>query len=264
MSASERDRLDRLLEAHLDGLLADGARREFEQRLADDAGLRRNLAQQQQIDAALRRAATPPDAEAILTRVRAAEHAGRVVALRRRQRTVVRLRYAAAAMIVLAAGGGGWWGWTVLREEQRPYRSYREQPWRSFETVYRDEVAAGFRADWACKTEREFAATFWGRFGQGLLLAQLPPGVESLGLSYCHSLSPNTTHLLGQVQGQNVIVFVDRRSTDKEQKLAEGSPLHLFRRELGKLVLYELTPLDEPHFLPLFYDPHKPANWYQP
>ena len=46
-------------------------------------------------------------------------------------------------------------------------------------------------------------------------------------------------------------------SADSQPKLPKDSGLHLFRRELGGLVLYELSPLAEPQLLTLFIIPPK-------
>ena len=70
---------------------------------------------------------------------------------------------------------------------------------------------------------------------------------------------------MARVHGQPVIVFVDRiRAEREQQQLPPNSELHLYRREVGKLVLYELSPLDRPYVLDSFYIPDKPASWYQP
>jgi hypothetical protein len=45
-------------------------------------------------------------------------------------------------------------------------------------------------------------------------------------------------------------VLMDRKSDDRKLKLPEASNLHLFRREVGPLVLYEISPLNEQRVLP--------------
>jgi len=51
------------------------------------------------------------------------------------------------------------------------------------------------------------------------------------------------------------IVLADRASFNKEQALPAESGLHLFSRQVGDLVLYECTPLDQPSILDDFYLP---------
>ena len=48
----------------------------------------------------------------------------------------------------------------------------------------------------------------------------------------------------------NVVVLMDRKGDDRKLKLPETSNLHLFRREVGPLVLYEISPLNEQRVLP--------------
>jgi len=49
-------------------------------------------------------------------------------------------------------------------------------------------------------------------------------------------------------------VFVDKASEDKHvAEPSAKSGLHLFRKELGPLVLYELTPLDHPSVMDYLY-----------
>ncbi len=263
MSYERVDNPDPMLEAHLDGLLDASQHAAFQDRLAQDPAAQAAIQHQQRIDEALRRLASPGDAHAAWARVEAAQRAGRVTALLQLQRRRRAARLAMAAAVVLALGGtGGLVWWTQHVESTLHERQYADQPWRTFEMVYRDEVQAGFRADWECKSEKEFAGTFWKRFGQGLLLAQLPQGVQSLGLSYCNTLSKKTVTLLALVHGEKVIVFVDRPSKYQEEGVSPASGLHLYRQELGRLILFELSPLDHPHLLELFYDPQQPASWY--
>lgn len=161
-----------------------------------------------------------------------------------------RARWAAAAALVLAALGA-WLIWGVLGRPANPGYG----PWRSFETVYRDAVAGGFRPDWVCRTDREFQDTFWNHYRQRLLLETPPPRIETLGLSYCRSMSPQTVCLLARVQGRDVMVFVDRIERDPDRTAADEAGLHLFRRRIGRLVLYEMTPLEQPFVLDLLHDP---------
>ncbi len=75
-----------------------------------------------------------------------------------------------------------------------------------------------------------------------------------VGLTYCGGLSRYTTTMLARVDGQPVMVFVDRRENDEQ--IVPPDPktgLHLFRKELGDLVLYELTPFAEPRVMEYLY-----------
>jgi hypothetical protein len=210
------------------------------------------------IDAALRRLFEPPPRGALdaivdraVQRFRPAEEAAPAGVLRRH-----RHRRLAAAAAIAAAVLGGWQIWRAVGPPSRPPAAYRHQPWRSLETVYHDTVAAGFDPGWVCADDREFALTFRSLHHQGLLLADTPPGVETVGLAYCNSITPRTVCILARVGGEPVIVFVDRVERDAGQPPPPAG-LNLFRRQIGRLVLYELSPIAEPSVLPWFSDPHQ-------
>jgi hypothetical protein len=80
------------------------------------------------------------------------------------------------------------------------------------------------------------------------------------GLAYLGGMSPHTTAMLARVDQSPVLVFVDRLERDQPQAMPEpSSGLRLFRKQLGELVLYELTPLTAPRvmdFLSLAEKPH--------
>jgi hypothetical protein len=67
--------------------------------------------------------------------------------------------------------------------------------------------------------------------------------------------------MLARVNGLPVMVFVDRANADTHPTLPSGeNKLHLFRKELGPLVLYELTPLDRPNVSDYLYLAEVPPN----
>ena len=52
-----------------------------------------------------------------------------------------------------------------------------------------------------------------------------------------------------------VVVFVDKLKRDTHPELPAESNLYIHRKVVGQLVLYEVSPLDEPHVLDLFFIP---------
>jgi len=91
--------------------------------------------------------------------------------------------------------------------------------------------------------------------------ADMPVGTKMEGLTYRGGLSRYTTTMLARVNGLPVMVFVDRANADTHPTLPSGeSKLHLFRKELGPLVLYELTPLDQPKLSDYLYLAEVPPN----
>ncbi len=241
-----------LLDAYLDGLLGDADRKAFELELDRRHDLRSAVEHQQAIDAALKRLVSPPSEEQLNLIAERADEAGRRRISPGRGWRVVARRLAVAAAL---AGGtfGAWQIWDFVRPGSHSANPYVQQPWRSFETVYRDKIADGFQPAWVCKDDKEFADSFWAIHRQRLLLGELPEGTKALGLAYSNSITPRTSYLLAQASGERLIVFVDRIERDTQQPAPAG--LHLFRRQIGKLVLYELSPLDEAALLDRFYDP---------
>jgi hypothetical protein len=243
-----------LIDRYMDGLLDDDRRREFERDVEADPDLRSSLARQRAIDESIRRVLAPPVETELRLIVERACREDRQRATRRLRLAGPTRKYALAASLLLALTGG-WLLWSVLRPERGGFDPYAPQAYRSVETVYHDEIREGFEADWICESDREFRNTFWERFRQPLLLRELPKGITAVGLSYCNTISENTMILMAEVDDEPVVIFVDRVARDTEPITVEDERLHLHRRELSGLVLYELSPFDAPRVLPYFYDP---------
>lgn len=266
------DQFDPQLEAYLDGLLQGEELAAFEARVAREPALRQAVEQQRRIDAALR-ASHHPQVERL---AQLAQPRERLHQSTKRQRVnaatgthsladasgsdklgganpaLFWFKRVAAAVVIAVLLTWGLSSWL-----DRPGRGYQPPPRRDMITVYRDSIASGFNPQWQCETEAEFASTFSYRLGQPLTLAAAP-NVENLGLAYANVLSPSTIYLLARVDGAEVVVFVDRADRDTVRSIDPAAGLNLFRRELGSLVLYELTPLARPHILPLFESPPQP------
>jgi hypothetical protein len=234
---TDRERIDR----YLDGQLDAGERASFEAALAHDSSLRAEVELQRRIDGALEAAVPHGDPDAILARARAA------VVARPRPRRLVRVALV-LGVFLLVLGALAWW--LAPAPEEAP-QGYKRGPPRPLEVIYADRVQTGFKPDWVCKDEKEFADTFKKELGVPLAFAPTPQ-VAMVGLAYTTSLSSQTVAFLAHVDGREVIVFLDTIKHDSHPKLPAGSTLHIFRSELGGLVLYELTPLDEPHAAALF------------
>jgi hypothetical protein len=181
--------------------------------------------------------------------------------VQRIRRSFPLIRGLAAAAVVALAALGVWYAWprtgAPTPVSPAPSRS------RPLDVVYRNEVASGFKIDWECKQNREFAGTYWWVLGQGLLLhtQDIPPNVAVLGLTWGRAITPKTVYLLARVDEKEVMVFADRLADDPGQTWPAHSELHLFRETVGELVLYEVTPLEEPYLLKHFYQPEMDPEW---
>ncbi len=157
-----------------------------------------------------------------------------------------------------AAVGGllfaGWMAWTTFAPVTAPATKYQIVRVRgSMANVYATERSDGFIPDWVCSDDTEFAQTFQREVGQGLMFRpDEAAGRRMVGLAYDETISPTTVHMLGQAVGADIIVFVGRVEHDKPMPDVSADGLHLFRRQIDDLVLYELTPLSQPELLEFF------------
>jgi hypothetical protein len=146
---------------------------------------------------------------------------------------------AAAAAVVLGVSGAVWYAFG--RVDRGP------------EGLYGRLAAANFTPDWRCSTDEEFADFQRYRLGAAFLV-RADAAVALIGWSYAReTLSPQGEALMATVDGEHSVVLVDRLIHDKPLKARPGSGLNLFRREMGTLVLYEITPLSKPRLLDLTY-----------
>ncbi|HKQ48531.1 MAG TPA: hypothetical protein VJZ71_10710 [Phycisphaerae bacterium] len=267
MNQNQYQQIAQWVNAHVDGLMDAGQRQTFEQMRSQSAVLRAELDRQALIDAALRRVFAPPPVEAILARVLGTPSksapASVVVVPRRRAKISPIIWGTAVAAAALLLAAGGWWAWLTWQDESSLTRApiAAVLPKMRMEQVYQDLLATGFKPKWVCDDEKEFATTFYLRLGQGLAFVDAPKGIAMVGLSYANCLSPATVVFLAQVRDEEVIVLVDDASKDAGQTLAGDCGLNLFRRKIGKLMLFEVTPLDRPSVVDYFQEIDVPSEW---
>jgi hypothetical protein len=246
---------DNLLDLYTDGLLSGPERLAFERRLELEPELRDALELQRRMDTSLRRTFVAPPAPQA-----PAPPAAAMPWLQRMRRSRL---MAAAAVLLIALGA--WRVFEFFRAQRHPELVQERYPDQRLvqlpmDKVYRVELDRGFKPQWICKDEREFVTTFWHKLGIGATLDPLPAGRQSLGLSFTPSVSPDTVGMLGRVDGAPVMLFVDRLDRDCAQTLSDGG-LKLFRREVGALVIYEVTPLDRPSLMEHIRPRDVPEQW---
>jgi hypothetical protein len=257
MSDGGRNEPSNLIDRYLDGLLSGPERAEFERRLESEPELRAGLELQTQINASLSRSFVVPTPERVMGPVRTA----RSSASRWSIPHLLRSRWVALAASLLLVLGV----WTAWRAGQpNTFEDYPVSPnWYSMEMVYRMETAKGFKPQWVCDSERELATTYWQQLDQPLAIP-IPAEKKGWGLSYFNTLSPKTVVLLAKVNDTPVMVFADRAERADKEKDVVPSPesnLKAHRRQVGDLVLYEVSPLPKPHLLDEFYEPKMPQEW---
>lgn len=271
---NDHDHWTSQLELYLDGLLTGEALQAFKRRLNHNEQLQTALKQQRRINVALRHRLAPPALPLLLeqfNRVALNGHADghadvpstlrmpsadTATAPTKTKRSHVR-RYAIAAALLVAVIGGVLGRMVLLTgstQPDEPPQFAKEPPRMSVDTYYQRKVVDDFEPAWVCKDDAEFKSWFSERFDQALLIGELPEHISMTGLDYNNCLSARTLSVLMKVNGQGVVVLVDKLDPGKcAPKVATG--LHVFRRDLGKLVLFEITPLDQPQTLEHFYDP---------
>lgn len=221
------DKVEALMERYLDGDLDEAERSAFERELLRSPELRAQVEAQRHIDGSLRRLFSPPGAVASTSYSPAPKHP-RV--------TAHRLGRLAAAAVVALAAVAVWWG--LLRGSGEP---------NPLERMYTVALARGFTPEEVCTTEEAFAAWVQDKYGQTLYPPPARDGLELLGWSYGRGVSTYSGFLLARVDGREVLVMVDR-AAQEESRLPrpQDSSLRQFRRRIGDLVIYELTPLPSP------------------
>ena len=119
---------------------------------------------------------------------------------------------------------------------------------RAVALLYKEKVQSGFIPYYHCEDPQRFKDTFEFRLGKKVQLAEseMPEGTRMLGLSYLGGTSDRSTAMLGEVDGNQVIVFVDRSSADLPDVSTEGTNgLNVFVVERDGLVFAEVSPLPE-------------------
>ncbi len=244
MMLDPRER-DRMLAAYLDDALAPEERRAFESAMESDPALRREVELARRIEDSLRRLYAPPPASAPTEREGGHSAARLVMPTRRRL-----LGYAAAAVLLVAAS-------VTYRVYFVP--SAPVLPPIHPASAFARLVNAGFTPEFVCTTDEEFERTVRERFGQGMLI-QPTEGLTLLGWGYGSGysgtpLTRDTLVLLTRVNESPVVVFMDRAKNDREIEQPKDPALHLHKRRLGRLVLYEVSASPAPQVIDKAYDP---------
>lgn len=266
--APQPDRLDRLLDEAIDAGRApdapDDLRAELDTQLAIDASIRRlfiptqiadpaaiemdrlvdeaidagrtgapaiacEVALQRRIDEAVRRLFEPAQAQRERRRWRLSWGWGLAIA------AVLTI---ASATVLYTTGTIGE-GWGIDRRDP-------------IVKLYEQQTSSGVVAA-SCETPEEFQEWVELHFKRSVRpVLDGDEGLTFVGWNYDNLLSDQTVVMVGEARGAGVVVILDRVSADRELPSHEGEGLRVFRREIGDLVFYEVTPLDEAVFLPTF------------
>lgn len=261
MNGDRAEQFELLLNAHLDGRLTGDEAARFRRLIDDDAELRAEFELQSAVDGSLRRLYTPPAAarSGVNGKLPQAAIEPKPAAARPWRRSRRLLPLAAAAAIAVT-------GLLIYRsmptaDEPQFIMNELQLTQRTPDAFYQVLKARGFDTDWDCDDDRDFAAFVHRRLKHGLMLARAPENVQVLGLAYGWTLSRKSVHLSARVDGQGVVVFIDRIDNPDRQAAAPTCKLNVYERRTDRFVLFEMSPLDRPHLLDLFHEVDVPEEW---
>jgi hypothetical protein len=259
---------DGALDAYLDGLLVGPERLAFESRLSQDPALRAAVESQRRIDGALRslfviptplplptngkyRQPDSPPPESPPTPGPSATSATAAAAGAEKGKIIL-----AAVLLLLSAAITAWQffpdgsGGGAQRVRATP------------EEVYQRQVLGGFTPDVPYLGAQHLSAIYHTHLGRGLSL-RAPKGVTPLGVASGCGVGHDAVVLLARVNGREVMVIASTPDcAGPDPGGAAAGPdggLRRFRRQVGGLVLDELSPLDRPHLLDRFEPTPPPA-----
>lgn len=242
---------EKLFDAYVDGLLKGELLERFEAHVRKHPALVERLRVHRAIDKSLREGLAPTiDAERIGAMLAAADRPAKRFVTPRRM-----LLAACAGLVVIGAASV-----VFLRQPAAPTQTGfmpRKVAFAEPAQVYRDLEAAGFKPDWVCADEAQFAEYTMGQFEESFLMRP-EDGVALIGWVKVPVFSSYTGEMMADVNGQKAILIVDRVNDDRTLEDPSGEGLHLFRRTLGNLVMYEITPGESPALLPLAHQPGTP------
>ena len=270
-----------LISRYMDGLMSEGEASAFRAKLASDAELRGELALQEAIAGSLKR--TLGFAPGAVVGVKeegggaaGGEHAdasdsgrnGSAAGSRNVSRIALKgdatvksggaartalkggatarrwLIGAAAAAAVLVAGG-------VIAWQAGAFA-----PPGVAQELYALKAKDGFAYKWACDSEEDFIAHTTAMFNQPLV-ADASEEARIVGWDYLpESWDPTVGLLVAKVDGADVLVVIEPPGCKGKRVRPEaGRGLTVFTRRLGRVVIYEITPLEHSAVLELFRIP---------
>jgi hypothetical protein len=144
------------------------------------------------------------------------------------------------------------------------------RPTRTPESLYRMLHKRGFKPAFVCENDEQFDRFLTDRFGGSFLLAS-SAALEVVGWDYADGMVGEATAVvMTRFEGKEVVLLVDRAEEDRKPPApcdgnSDGSssgekpetPLFMHRAEIGSLVVYEVSPFDQPAVLPKAYIPKR-------
>lgn len=235
--SKQMDNPERLIDAYVDGVLDEQDRTAFEEAMNQRPELAAEVELQGAIDASLARVFDPGQ----YGKSEAVDECGAVAG-----RIGMKVFAIAAAIVIVGVAA-----WMYFGGGTGPVKIKADPV-----ELYVAQIGAGFVPEEVCTTPDEFEAWMDDRYAQ-LLRPEARERVELVGWSYTKVMSPYGALLLARVDGREVLVLMDELKSDEGLVVDGEASIRVFRREIGKLVLYEMTPLDESVVLEMLYVPEE-------
>ncbi len=261
MTSRPFDAMSRIDE-YVDGLLSPDEVAAFERELKVSAELRSHLERQAHADreiramyrfdadgrserSAARPTGAPPQGMAVGTLTLAGTENAATTGNQRgpsRTSTLIRLRRLAVAAVLVLGLAGAWAAYVHITTPGARLVSPQE--------IYLALENANWTPEEVCTEGPAFAQYVQSRMGQPLSITARP-GLELVGWSYGDGydgriVGEKTVVMLARVNGRGVALLIDRAREDRSLSVPEASGLRIFRRVIGSLVVYEVTPWEKP------------------
>lgn len=241
------------IDAYLDNALSPADRAAFEARLAADESLRAELDLSRGIESSLKRTHIPSNIPAA-----SIKHTPAPAKPAPSKPTPSKFAWLRLYWPVVAAAA-------LLFVAVTAYQIYTRIDWK-FHRYNAGEFYAlaakdDFTPDWVCRNDSEFKEATGYSTGQQMLVRQdAPTKIHLVGWVYSQKfegtpLRSSTTVLYAKVDDVPVVVLVDGLENDRKVRPGDDPNMHVFRRELGSSVLYEITPRAAPGVIDAFYLP---------
>jgi hypothetical protein len=237
----------------MENTMSSDERAAFEQSLETDSAARAKFDLQKQIDGSLVAMYGNHHApQGVMKNVCAAAEQ-RATSPRQPYSIFMHRRWAAAAILFISACIT--WEIHLLQDVSLPIRlTAIRQP--TMMEAYQRTTGLESRYFWANTDGQDLAETLRWNQGEVLRLKGMPETTKLIGKARLNGVSVLTTAALFEVEGQDVITFIDRAENDDARFMTEQQPgLNIFRRYLGEdFILFEISPYDMPKVVDKFYE----------
>jgi len=157
-----------------------------------------------------------------------------------RRKLLVRALVLAASVLLMVG-----LAWQYSDKRSSPPGVFNRQP---LAKLYKKSVDRGFKPYYVCDEPERFAAEFERRQGIRLRLAEMPEHKQMSGIALLGGISRTTTAMLGLVNKEPVLVFVDYLSNDDEEmrkQVGKSDGCYVSRTTKFGLVFYEVSGFND-------------------